>query len=292
MNKYKNKIVRDLEKRLSNIDNYKKTLFLNKINIARNHVINIFCERFLKNEIAVNLFKRSISEKTRVPIIAATILSLHEAYYFEAGWLCLDTEKSALAISSLKWILNNLTGLTKKEMFDLDKLNPSDFVDDYLSEIDTEEKLESFKDSLKNGFRAILPVEIFYDYKQDDYSLIGTHGTTINISSIDFIKRYDKLSISIPTLSLISDFTVDNIGVFNDNIRNLDHIDESATILNEKSNTNNIDFLLKKFSVVYSGVFPATILSSNELEELVIFKEVYGSDKFNTTVNEISRKLI
>lgn len=291
MKKYKNRIVNDLERRLSKIDTEKKILFLKKMDVAKGCVIEIFCNQFLKNKIAIDLFKRSVSKKTRVPILAATLFSLHNAYYFDNGWLCLDTKKSAEALSSLEWIFENLTGSTKDELIEIDKFEAEDFISDYLSEIDTEEKLKGFEQSLKDGFRAILPVEIFYDYKTDNFSLLGTHGTTINVSSVGFIQKYDELSISIPTLSLVRDFTLDNIGVFNDEVRDLSHLDESATILNKKTNYDDIDFILKKFSVVYSGVFPASILTSNELEELIIWKEVCGKDEFNDTVVSIARKL-
>lgn len=291
MKKYKNRIVNDLERRLSKIDTEKKILFLKKMDVAKGYVIEIFCNQFLKNKIAIDLFKRSVSKKTRVPILAATLFSLHNAYYFDNGWLCLDTKKSAEALSSLEWIFKNLTGSTKDELIELDKFEAEDFISDYLSEINTEEKLKGFEQSLKDGFRAILPVEIFYDYKTDNFSLLGTHGTTINVSSVGFIQKYDELSISIPTLSLVRDFTLDNIGVFNDEVRDLSHLDESATILNKKTNYDDIDFILKKFSVVYSGVFPASILTSNELEELIIWKEVCGKDEFNDTVVSIARKL-
>lgn len=291
MKKYKNRIVNDLERRLSKIDTEKKILFLKKMDVAKGYVIEIFCNQFLKNKIAIDLFKRSVSKKTRVPILAATLFSLHNAYYFDNGWLCLDTKKSAEALSSLEWIFKNLTGSTKDELIELDKFEAEDFISDYLSEIDTEEKLKGFEQSLKDGFRAILPVEIFYDYKTDNFSLLGTHGTTINVSSVGFIQKYDELSISIPTLSLVRDFTLDNIGVFNDEVRDLSHLDESATILNKKTNYDDIDFIFKKFSVVYSGVFPASILTSNELEELIIWKEVCGKDEFNDTVVSIARKL-
>ena len=291
MKKYKNRIVNDLERRLSKIDTEKKILFLKKMDVAKGYVIEIFCNQFLKNKIAIDLFKRSVSKKTRVPILAATLFSLHNAYYFDNGWLCLDTKKSAEALSSLEWIFKNLTGSTKDELIELDKFEAEDFISDYLSEIGTEEKLKGFEQSLRDGFRAILPVEIFYDYKTDDFSLLGTHGTTINVSSVGFIQKYDELSISIPTLSLVRDFTLDNIGVFNNEVRDLSHLDESATILNKKTNHDDIDFILKKFSVVYSGVFPASILTSNELEELIIWKEVCGKDEFNDTVVSIARKL-
>lgn len=291
MKKYKNRIVNDLERRLSKIDTEKKILFLKKMDVAKGYVIGIFCNQFLKNKIAIDLFKRSVSKKTRVPILAATLFSLHNAYYFDNGWLCLDTKKSAEALSSLEWIFKNLTGSTKDELIELDKFEAEDFIADYFSEIDTEEKLKGFEQSLRDGFRAILPVEIFYDYKTDDFSLLGTHGTTINVSSVGFIQKYDELSISIPTLSLVRDFTLDNIGVFNNEVRDLSHLDESATILNKKTNHDDIDFILKKFSVVYSGVFPASILTSNELEELIIWKEVCGKDEFNDTVVSIARKL-
>ena len=291
MKRYKQKIVRDLERRLYKIDTKKKVLFLKKMDVAKGYVIEIFCNQFLKNEIAIDLFKRSISKKTRVPILAATLFSLHNAYYFDDGWLCLDTKKSAEALSSLEWIFENLTGSTKDELIEIDKFEAEDFISDYLSEIDTEEKLKEFERSLEDGFRAILPVEIFYDYKTDDFSLLGTHGTTINVSSVGFIQKFDELSISIPTLSLVRDFTLDNIGVLNDEVRDLSHLDESATILNKKTNYDDIDFILKKFSVVYSGVFPASILTSNELEELIIWKEVCGKDEFNDTVVSIARKL-
>ena len=287
MKKYKQKIVRDLEIRLSKINTKKKVLFLKKMEIAKGYVIEIFCNQFLKNEIAIDLFKRSISKKTRVPILAATLFSLHKAYYLDNGWLCLDTKKSAEALSSLEWIFENLNlSLDTGQIFEVE-----DFITDYLSEIDTEEKLKEFERSLEDGFRAILPVEIFYDYKTDDFSLLGTHGTTINVSSVGFIQKFDELSISIPTLSLVRDFTLDNIGVFNDEVRDLSHLDESATILNKKTNHDDIDFILKKFSVVYSGVFPASILTSNELGELIIWKEVCGKDEFNDTVISIARKL-
>ena len=291
MKKYKNRIVNDLERRLSKIDTEKKILFLKKMDVAKGYVIEIFCNQFLKNKIAIDLFKRSVSKKTRVPILAATLFSLHNAYYFDNGWLCLDTKKSAEALSSLEWIFKNITGSTKDELIELDKFEAEDFISDYFSEIDTEEKLKGFEQSLRDGFRAILPVEIFYDYKTDDFSLLGTHGTTINVSSVGFIQKYDELSISIPTLSLVRDFTLDNIGVFNNEVRDLSHLDESATILNKKTNHDDIDFILKKFSVVYSGVFPASILTSNELEELIIWKEVCGKDEFNDTVVSIARKL-
>ena len=291
MKKYKNRIVNDLERRLSKIDTEKKILFLKKMDVAKGYVIEIFCNQFLKNKIAIDLFKRSVSKKTRVPILAATLFSLHNAYYFDNGWLCLDTKKSAEALSSLEWIFKNLTGSTKNELIELDKFEAEDFISDYFSEIDTEEKLKGFEQSLRDGFRAILPVEIFYDYKTDDFSLLGTHGTTINVSSVGFIQKYDELSISIPTLSLVRNFTFDNIGVFNNEVRDLSHLDESATILNKKTNHDDIDFILKKFSVVYSGVFPASILTSNELEELIIWKEVCGKDEFNDTVVSIARKL-
>lgn len=291
MKKYKNRIVNDLERRLSKIGTEKKILFLKKMDVAKGYVIEIFCNQFLKNKIAIDLFKRSVSKKTRVPILAATLFSLHNAYYFDNGWLCLDTKKSVEALSSLEWIFKNLTGSTKDELIELDKFEAEDFISDYLSEIDTEEKLKGFEQSLKDGFRAILPIEIFYDYKTDNFSLLGTHGTTINVSSVGFIQKYDELSISIPTLSLVRDFTLDNIGVFNDEVRDLSHLDESATILNKKTNHDDIDFILKKFSVVYSGVFPASILTSNELEELIIWKEVCGKDEFNDTVVSIARKL-
>ena len=291
MKKYKNRIVNDLERRLSKIDTEKKILFLKKMDVAKGYVIEIFCNQFLKNKIAIDLFKRSVSKKTRVPILAATLFSLHNAYYFDNGWLCLDTKKSAEALSSLEWIFKNLTGSTKDELIELDKFEAEDFISDYFSEIDTEEKLKGFEQSLRDGFRAILPVEIFYDYKTDDFSLLGTHGTTINVSSVGFIQKYDELSISIPTLSLVRDFTLDNIGVFNNEVRDLSHLDESATILNKKTNHDDIDFILKKFSVVYSGVFPASILTSNDLEELIIWKEVCGKDEFNDTVVSIARKL-
>ena len=291
MKKYKNRIVNDLERRLSKIDTEKKILFLKKMDVAKGYVIEIFCNQFLKNKIAIDLFKRSVSKKTRVPILAATLFSLHNAYYFDNGWLCLDTKKSAEALSSLEWIFKNLTGSTKDELIELDKFEAEDFISDYFSEIDTEEKLKGFEQSLRDGFRAILPVEIFYDYETDDFSLLGTHGTTINVSSVGFIQKYDELSISIPTLNLVRDFTFDNIGVFNNEVRDLSHLDESATILNKKTNHDDIDFILKKFSVVYSGVFPASILTSNELEELIIWKEVCGKDEFNDTVVSIARKL-
>lgn len=291
MKKYKNRIVNDLERRLSKIGTEKKILFLKKMDVAKGYVIEIFCNQFLKNKITIDLFKRSVFKKTRVPILAATLFSLHNAYYFDNGWLCLDTKKSAEALSSLEWIFKNLTGSTKDELIELDKFEAEDFISDYLSEIDTEEKLKGFEQSLRDGFRAILPVEIFYDYKTDDFSLLGTHGTTINVSSVGFIQKYDELSISIPTLSLVRDFTLDNIGVFNNEVRDLSHLDESATILNKKTNHDDIDFILKKFSVVYSGVFPASILASNELEELIIWKEVCGKDEFNDTVVSIARKL-
>ena len=53
MEKYKQKIVRDLERRLYKIDTKKKILFLKKMEIAKGYVIEIFCNQFLKNEIAI-----------------------------------------------------------------------------------------------------------------------------------------------------------------------------------------------------------------------------------------------
>ena len=58
MKKYKNRIVNDLERRLSKIDTEKKILFLKKMDVAKGYVIEIFCNQFLKNKIAIDLFKR------------------------------------------------------------------------------------------------------------------------------------------------------------------------------------------------------------------------------------------
>ena len=54
----------------------------------------------------------------------------------------LDTKKSAEALSSLEWIFENLTGSTMEELVELDKFEVEDFITDYLSEIDTEEKFK------------------------------------------------------------------------------------------------------------------------------------------------------
>ena len=55
MKKYKNRIVNDLERRLSKIDTEKKILFLKKMDVAKGYVIEIFCNQFLKNKIAIDL---------------------------------------------------------------------------------------------------------------------------------------------------------------------------------------------------------------------------------------------
>lgn len=48
MKKYKNRIVNDLERRLSKIDTEKKILFLKKMDVAKGYVIEIFLQSIFK----------------------------------------------------------------------------------------------------------------------------------------------------------------------------------------------------------------------------------------------------
>ena len=82
MKKYKNRIVNDLERRLSKIDTEKKILFLKKMDVAKGYVIEIFCNQFLKNKIAIDLFKRSVSKKDKSSDFGCDIILITQCLLF------------------------------------------------------------------------------------------------------------------------------------------------------------------------------------------------------------------
>ena len=58
-----------------------------------------------------------------------------------------------------------------------------------------------------------------------------------------------------------------------------------------KLSNNDIFLFVKKFSLVYSGLLPISILTTEELNDLSIFKELNGKEHFNNVVLDISKNL-
>ena len=135
-----------------------------------------------------------------------------------------------------------------------------------------------------------MPLEIYYDYKLNDFSLLSVPGQTIAIKSVPLIERFDSLDISLPTLNLIQDF--DKLDLFQKERRDFSDLDFTLTQIDqmEKYNLDNTLFV-KKFGMVFSGALPLMIMKQDDLDKLSIFKELNGVESFNEIICGISNSI-
>lgn len=290
MNYYENYITTDLEKRISNININNIFLFVNKLQETRPLVIKMFCDMFVKDQLVKELYKEILNEKSRIPVILSFFLLRNKVISWGDCGLLIKEDKITETIREVLDTLDKFTGILNTEINELDNFDIDIFFENNFASITTKEEFESFKDSLEKGFSSILPLEIYYDYKLNDFSLLSAPGQTIAIKSVPLIKSFDSLDISLPTLNLIQDF--DKLDLFQKERRDFSDLDFTLTQINqiEKSDLDNTLFV-KKFGMVFSGALPLMILKQDDLDKLSIFKELNGVENFNEIICGISNSI-
>lgn len=290
MNYYEHDITTDLEERISNINSNNIFLFVNKLQETRPLVMKMFCDMFVKDRLVKELYNEILNKKSRILVILSFFLLRNEVISWGECGLLITEDKIDETIREVSDTLNKFTGIQNTEINELNNFDVDIFFKNNFASITTKEEFESFKDSLKKGFSSILPLEIYYDYKLNDFSLLSTPGQTIAIKSVPLIESFDSLDISLPTLNLIQDF--DKLDLFQRERRDFSDLDFTLTQIDqmEKSNLDNTLFV-KKFGMVFSGALPLMILKQDDLDKLSIFKELNGVESFNEIISGISNSI-
>lgn len=290
MNYYEHDITTDLEKRISNINSNNIFLFVNKLQETRPLVMKMFCDMFVKDRLVKELYNEILNKKSRIPVILSFFLLRNEVISWGEYGLLIKEDKIAETIREVSDTLDKFTGIQNTEINELNDFDIDIFFENNFASITTKEEFESFKDSLKKGFSSILPLEIYYDYKLNDFSLLSVPGQTIAIKSVPLIERFDSLDISLPTLNLIQDF--DKLDLFQKERRDFSDLDFTLTQIDqmEKYNLDNTLFV-KKFGMVFSGALPLMIMKQDDLDKLSIFKELNGVESFNEIICGISNSI-
>lgn len=290
MNYYEHDITTDLEKRISNINSNNIFLFVNKLQETRPLVMKMFCDMFVKDRLVKELYNEILNKKSRIPVILSFFLLKNKVISWGDCGILIEEGKLPQTIKEVSDILNRFTGILDSEVNELNNFDIDIFFENNFASITTRDEFDNFHDSLKNGFSSILPLEIYYDYKFNDFSLLSVPGQTIAIKSVPLIERFDSLDISLPTLNLIQDF--DKLDLFQKERRDFSDLDFTLTQIDqmEKSNLDNTLFV-KKFGMVFSGALPLMILKHDDLDKLSIFKELNGVESFNEIISGISNSI-
>lgn len=286
MNYYEHDITTDLEKRISNINSNNIFLFVNKLQETRPLVMKMFCDMFVKDRLVKELYNEILNKKSRIPVILSFFLLKNKVISWGDCGILIEEGKLPQTIKEVSDILNRFTGILDSEVNELNNFDIDIFFENNFASITTRDEFDNFHDSLKKGFSSILPLEIYYDYKFNDFSLLSVPGQTIAIKSVPLIERFDSLDISLPTLNLIQDF--DKLDLFQKERRDFSDLDFTLTQIDqmEKSNLDNTLFV-KKFGMVFSGALPLMILKHDDLDKLSIFKELNGVESFNEIISGI-----
>ena len=286
MNYYEHDITTDLEKRISNINSNNIFLFVNKLQETRPLVMKMFCDMFVKDRLVKELYNEILNKKSRIPVILSFFLLKNKVISWGDCGILIEEGKLPQTIKEVSDILNRFTGILDSEVKELNNFDIDIFFENNFASITTRDEFDNFHDSLKKGFSSILPLEIYYDYKFNDFSLLSVPGQTIAIKSVPLIERFDSLDISLPTLNLIQDF--DKLDLFQKERRDFSDLDFTLTQIDqmEKSNLDNTLFV-KKFGMVFSGALPLMILKHDDLDKLSIFKELNGVESFNEIISGI-----
>lgn len=290
MSYYEHDITTDLEERISNINSNNIFLFVNKLQETRPLVMKMFCDMFVKDRLVKELYNEILNKKSRIPVILSFFLLRNEVINWGDCGILIEEGKLPQTIKEVSDILNRFTGILDSEVNELNNFDIDIFFENNFASITTRDEFDNFHDSLKKGFSSILPLEIYYDYKLNDFSLLSVPGQTIAIKSVPLIERFDSLDISLPTLNLIQDF--DKLDLFQKERRDFSDLDFTLTQIDqmEKSNLDNTLFV-KKFGMVFSGVLPLMILKQDDLDKLSIFKELNGVESFNEIICGISNSI-
>lgn len=290
MNYYEHDITTDLEKRISNINSNNIFLFVNKLQETRPLVMKMYCDMFVKDRLVKELYNEILNKKSRIPVILSFFLLKNKVISWGDCGILIEEGKLPQTIKEVSDILNRFTGILDSEVNELNNFDIDIFFENNFASITTRDEFDNFHDSLKKGFSSILPLEIYYDYKFNDFSLLSVPGQTIAIKSVPLIERFDSLDISLPTLNLIQDF--DKLDLFQKERRDFSDLDFTLTQIDqmEKSNLDNTLFV-KKFGMVFSGALPLMILKHDDLEKLSIFKELNGVESFNEIISGISNSI-
>ena len=290
MKYYEHNITTDLEKKISNINRKDIFLFVNKLHEARSLVMKMFCDMFVKDRLAKELYNEILNKKSRVPIVISFFLLKNKVISWGDCGILIEEGELPQTIKEVSDILNRFTGILDSEVNELNNFDIDIFFENNFASITTRDEFDNFHDSLKKGFSSILPLEIYYDYKLNDFSLLSVPGQTIAIKSVPLIERFDSLDISLPTLNLIQDF--DKLDLFQKERRDFSDLDFTLTQINqiEKSDLDNTLFV-KKFGMVFSGALPLMILKHDDLDKLSIFKELNGVESFNEIICGISNSI-
>lgn len=290
MNYYEHDITTDLEKRISNINSNNIFLFVNKLQETRPLVMKMFCDMFVKDRLVKELYNEILNKKSRIPVILSFFLLKNKVISWGDCGILIEEGKLPQTIKEVSDILNRFTGILDSEVNELNNFDIDIFFENNFASITTRDEFDNFHDSLKNGFSSILPLEIYYDYKFNDFSLLSVPGQTIAIKSVPLIERFDSLDISLPTLNLIQDF--DKLDLFQKERRDFSDLDFTLTQIDqmEKSNLDNTLFV-KKFGMVFSGALPLMILKHDDLDKLSIFKKLNGVESFNEIISGISNSI-
>ena len=286
MNYYEHDITTDLEKRISNINSNNIFLFVNKLQETRPLVMKMFCDMFVKDRLVKELYNEILNKKSRIPVILSFFLLKNKVISWGDCGILIEEGKLPQTIKEVSDILNRFTGILDSEVNELNNFDIDIFFENNFASITTRDEFDNFHDSLKKGFSSILPLEIYYDYKFNDFSLLSVPGQTIAIKSVPLIERFDSLDISLPTLNLIQAF--DKLDLFQKERRDFSDLDFTLTQIDqmEKSNLDNTLFV-KKFGMVFSGALPLMILKHDDLDKLSIFKELNGVESFNEIISGI-----
>lgn len=290
MKHYEHNITTDLEKRISNINSNNIFLFVNKLQETRPLVMKMFCDMFVKEQLVKELYNEILNKKSRIPVVISFFLLKNKVISWGDCGFLIKEEVLPRTIKEVSDTLDKFTGILDSEVNELDNFDIDIFFENNFSSITTKDEFDNFHDSLKKGFSSVLPLEIYYDYKLNNFSLLSTPGQTIAIKSVPLIKSFDSLDISLPTLNLIQDF--DKLDLFQKERRDFSDLDFTLTQIDqmEKSNLDNTLFV-KKFGMVFSGALPLMILKHDDLDKLSIFKELNGVKSFNEIISGISNSI-
>lgn len=290
MKYYEHNITTDLEKNISNINRKDIFLFVNKLHEARSLVMKMFCDMFVKDRLAKGLYNEILNKKSRVPVVISFFLLKNKVISWGDCGILIEEGKLPKTIKEVSDILNRFTGILDSEVNEIDNFDIDIFFENNFASITTKDEFDNFHNSLKKGFSSILPLEIYYDYKLNNFSLLSVPGQTIAIKSVPLIESFDSLDISLPTLNLVQDF--DKLDLFQRERRDLSDLDFTLTQIDQIENSNLDDTLfVKKFGMVFAGALPLMILKQDDLDKLSIFKELNGVDSFNEIIRGISSSI-
>ena len=290
MKYYGHNITTDLEKKISDINREDIFLFINKLHEARSLVLKMFCDLFVKEQLVKGLYNEILIKKSRIPVILSFFLLRNKVISWGDCGLLIKEDELPRTIQEVSDILNKFTGILESEIHEFNTFNINIFFENNFASITTREEFDSFKASLEKGFSSVLPLEIYYDYKLNIFSLLSVPGQTIAIKSVPLIESFDSLDISLPTLNLIQDF--DKLDLFQRERRDLSDLDFTLTQIDQIENSNLDDTLfVKKFGMVFAGALPLMILKQDDLDKLSIFKELNGVNSFNEIIRGISSSI-